>query len=228
MTARALCLSLLLCAFSAHANADDRPTSGDMSVSSGRTLGIRTSVLAAGIGWPGLWAEFDTGLSSRFTLGVRVTALYGSSIMGLGTGIGSEVATPLRFHLYGHDDLDLALTLKPALVLGQGALVGQTNTFSNDFGFGVRAEAGVVLGMRLSQAVTFVLGVNGGPGFDSVPDAGQSHMMGTIRSNIGIEGLMSRDTMLFVLLEGGYGFAPATAFEKHVVLSLALGMAYEL
>jgi hypothetical protein len=210
-------LALALCAFAFASmasvlpvRAQDRPTSGDMSVSSGRTLGIRTSVLSAGIGWPGLWAQFDTGLSSRFTLGVRVTALYGSSIMGLGTGIGSEVGVPLRLHIYGHEDLDIALTLRPSVVFGQGALVGQLNTFANDFGFGLRAEAGVVLGMRLSQAVTFVLGVNGGPGYGSVPDAGQDRLLGTLRSNIGIEGLMSRDTMLFLLLEGGYGFARPT------------------
>lgn len=206
----------------------DRPTSGDFSILSGRTLGVRTKALAAGVGWPGVWAEFDTGLSSRFTLGVRATVLYGSPLLGFGNGIGGELSVPLRLHLYGHQDLDLAISLRPAVVLGQGALVGSTNTFSNDFGFGVRGEGGVLLGMRLTDAVTFVLGVNAGAGFNSVPDAAQHHLLGLIRGVIGIEALVSRDTLLFAVAEGGYGFAPANTYDKHVIVGLSLGLAYEL
>ena len=206
----------------------DRPTSGDFSISSGRTLGIRRKALAAGIGWPGVWAEFDTGLSSRFTLGVRATVLYGSPLLGFGNGIGGELSVPIRLHIYGHQDLDVSIALRPAIVMGQGSLVGLTNTFRNDFGFGVRGEGGLLLGMRLTDAVTFVLGVNGGLGFNSVPDAERSHVLALIRGVIGVEALVSRDTMLFAVADGGYGFAPSDTYEKHVIVGLSLGLAYEL
>ncbi len=230
MTKSAAITLLLVSTFalSANAHADDRPTSGEMSLSSGRTLGIGRSMLGAGIGWPGLFAEFDTGITSRFTLGVRGTALYGSPVMGFAMGMGAELAAPMRFHLWGHDRLDLALTLKPAFVAGQGALAGEGGTFDNDASYSGRLEVGSVIGAALTSSTTFILGVSGSGGYATTPDANQSYMTGSIHANVGIEGLMSRDTMLFVLFDGGYGFAPANKFDKHVIVSLYLGLGYEL
>ena len=99
-----------------------RPTSGDMSIVSGRTMGVGEEAIAAGLGWPGIWAEYLLAPSSTFNVGFRGTVLYGSPVMGLGSGVGAEATVPLRFHLWGADLLDVALQLEPSAFIGEGAL----------------------------------------------------------------------------------------------------------
>ena len=87
----------------------DRPTSGVMSLWSGRTLGNGQSAIAAGVGWPGLFVELALAPSSRLNIGGRLQVNYGSPLMGIGDGIGGDLQVPIRFHFYGQDDLDVAV-----------------------------------------------------------------------------------------------------------------------
>ena len=96
-------------------------TSGEASLQSGRTLGVGETMIGAAAGWPWIWAQVELGLSSAFNLGVRVAMLYGSPIMALEAGVGGELAVPMRIHLYGEGDLDLAAFITPAFAIGEAA-----------------------------------------------------------------------------------------------------------
>lgn len=205
----------------------DRPTSGVLSLWSGRTLGNGHTAVAAGVGWPGLFVELAFALSSRFNIGGRLQVNYGSPLMGMGTGIGGDVQVPIRYHFFGRADLDLALAIRPGFTFGQGALVGQEGTFANDFGWGTRLDAGVLLGAHVSDAVTLTLGVLAGVGLSEVTGT-DLEVFGSFYGTTGLEIVVSRDTMIFALVEGGYGLARGERFDTTVILRLWLGLAYEL
>jgi hypothetical protein len=206
-----------------------RPTSDAISVHSGRTLGIGEAVLSAGVGWPGLFAELTLAPSSRFNLGVRGSVLYGSPLVGIGDGIGGEVSIPIRFLLHARRAIDISLMIRPGGVFGQGALVGEEGTFSNDFAWGVRLEAGAVMGIAASDAVTLLLGALLGGGLGSTPDAGgdlQGYGAGYLQ--LGVEGLVSRDMMLFALADVGGGFGGPDRFDGNFIGRMWLGVGYLL
>ena len=216
--------------WSASAQANDRPTSGDMSVLSGRTLGNGETVLAAGLGWPAFWGEIVLAPSSTFNLGIRGSVLIGSPVMGLGSGVGGSASLPARIWLFGKETLDVALAIEPGFAAGEGALAGQEGTFADDFGWAGWADVGALLGMQVSEAVTLTLGLLGEIAYVSVPDdeVNGSHLVGGGVAVLGVEALMSRDTMLFAELRGGWGFAPEDLFDGHQVLRVSLGIAYLL
>ncbi len=206
-----------------------RPTSGDVSILSGRTVGVDQTILAAGLGWPGAWAELMLAPSSTFNLALRGSVLYGSPIMGVGTGVGGEVSVPMRLHVFGRGQLDVALALTPSAVLGEGSLVGETSVFQNDLGWAGRLEAGLLAGAHVSDAVTITLGLAGSAALTGVPNRPNStHLVGTALAIGGVEALMSADTMLFAEAAGGYGFAPADLYDGHGAFRVSLGLAYLL
>jgi hypothetical protein len=209
--------------------ADDRPTSGDLSVLSGRTFGSGENVLAAGIGLPGIWAGAFFAPTPRFNFGLRGMLLYQSSVMGFGGGIGGEVSVPVRIHLFGRGQLDLALAITPTAFFGEGSLAGQTGIGDDESGYGARLEAGLLAGMQVTQAVTLIFGLQGGPAFVDVPDvANADHFVGLLFFTLGVEALPSRDTVLFAVVDAGYGFAPESLYEGHEVLRFVVGVAYLL
>lgn len=220
----------MVLALASTGHAQDRPTSGDMSILSGRTLGNGETVLAAGLGWPGIWAQVTLAPSSTFNLGVRATVLYGSPVMGLGSGVGGSLSVPMRLHLFGKDTLDLALTLEPGFALGEGALAGQETAFADNFGYAGWADVGALAGMQVSEAVTLTLGVLGEVAYVDVPDndVDGRHLVGGVLGVLAVEALMSRDTMLFAELRGGWGFANERLFDGHEILRVSLGLAYLL
>ena len=205
----------------------DRPTSGVISMWSGRTLGNGHSAIAAGVGWPGLFVELALAPSSRLNIGGRLQVNYGSPLMGIGDGIGGDLQVPIRFHFYGREDLDLALAIRPGFTFGQGALVGQQGGFANDFAWAGRLDAGVLLGAHTSESITLTFGLLGGAGLSDVTGVGLE-VFGTFYATAAIEAVVSRDTMLFALLEGGYGLARAERFDTTAIFRLWLGLAYEL
>ena len=143
--------------------------------------------------------------------------------------MGGEVAVPIRYHLLGRRDFDLAVKLVPAFAVGEGALSGQTGTLANDFGYAVRVEAAAVAGAHVSDDVTLTLGFGGGAGLVAIPGEDLTrHLVGTGLFIAGIEALLSRDTLLFVEVVGGFGFAPDFLFDGHEVFRLSLGLAYLL
>ncbi|MFW5921549.1 MAG: hypothetical protein ACOCUS_06890 [Polyangiales bacterium] len=220
--------SILLALSPAEARAD-RPTSGDMSLLSGRTLGVDNTVIAAGLGWPGFWAQVELAPSSTFNLGIRGEVDYGSPIMGVGTAIGGGVSVPMRIHFYGEGSLDLAVGIRPLGVVGEGSTVGARDVFSDDLGWGVGSEARLLLGYQASDDVTIGAGAGGGLYYVNVPDDDtHSDLVGSMLVSAVIEALMRRDTMLFAEIVAGYGFAPGPLFDGNGVVRVSLGVAYLL
>lgn len=204
-----------------------RPPVADTSLWSGRTLDSGHAAMAAGVGWPGLFVELLGAPSPHWNLGGRVQINYGSPLMGIASGIGGDVQLPIRWHFWGRGDLDLALALRPGFTFGQGALVGHERSFSNDFGWGARLDAGVLLGAHTSNTTTLAFGLLAGAGLSDVSGAGVE-TFGGFYASAAIEIAVSEDTLMFVLAEGGYGLARAGTFGTPAIFRLWLGLAYEL
>ena len=49
----------------------DRPSSGDASLLSGRTLGVGNTMIAVMAGWPGAYAQLELAPTSLFNIGIR-------------------------------------------------------------------------------------------------------------------------------------------------------------
>lgn len=209
----------------------DRPTSGDASLLSGRTLGTGEVMLAAFAGWPGVFAQLELAPSSTFNIGIRAGFLYGAPLMGLVTGYGGELAVPMRVHVWGERDVDIAIHIQPVVALGSGTLFGEAGILSNRFGYGLRLDLGARMGWEVDPRLTFVFGIDGGAGLSGVDPNGPS-AIGMILGLIGAEVLMARDVMLFFEAQGGYGFAPDRAgiayFPAREVLRVILGVGFVL
>ncbi len=209
----------------------DRPSSGDMSLFSGRTMGNGEAALAAGLGWPSIWAGIWLSPSSVLDFGIRGHVYYGSPVESLTTGAGGGLTIPVRIHLFGKDTFDLAIRLEPELVLGEGRLVGQDAVAGGYFGLGVVVLGGFLAGAQVSDRVTLSFGIAGEGGFLTSPAAGAtaSSGFGGLVGQLGLEALMARDTMLFVHVEGGIGFAAEVLFpDGQEILRASLGFAYLL
>src|SRR4051812_33143079 len=98
----------------------DRPTSGDASLLSGRTLGVGNAMIAAMAGWPGAFVQIEYGVTSLFNLGIRAGFLWGGPLMGLQVGLGGELAVPMRLRVWGEGQVDLAIVLEPMFAAGPG------------------------------------------------------------------------------------------------------------
>lgn len=203
----------------------DRPTSGDLSIFSGRTQGNGETAIAGGVGWPGVWAMLALAPSSTFNFGLKGSVVYGSPAIGLGAGVGGAVSIPFRFHIMGDGITDLAIYAEPSFFLGEGSLAGQRGSFSDNLGFGGIANGGLIAGFQFSEAVTLAAGALGEIGLVSVPDA-DTALVGAVLGMIALEILMSRDTMLFVEVRSGYGFRPERLFESPAIIRASVGLAY--
>lgn len=214
---------------------DARPTSGEPSLHSGRTLGTGEIMVAGAIGWPWAWAHLELAPTSTFNIGIRAAVLYGSPLMALQPGAGGELAVPARIHLHGDANIDVAVFVMPALTVGESALVGEAGTvYAGDVGWSSRLEAGGLLGVQLQERLTISLGVGAHVGFVHTPAVGYVDMIGAVFASAGLEVLISRDTMLFGNLQGGAGLAPTRGgqvlFQEHVppLVRVSLGAAYLL
>ncbi|MGE0784096.1 MAG: hypothetical protein AB7S26_00310 [Sandaracinaceae bacterium] len=230
-------VSVLAFAAVAHAQEIDPPpavptTSGDASLSSGRTNGSGEVIVAAAAGWPGIWVEVEVAFDSVFNAGLRLGLVYGSPFMALAPGVGGEAAVPLRLHVFGEDKLDLAIFATPAFVIGEAAITGEGGTAAaGDLGIGSRIEGGLVAGYRALDDVTLILGLGGHVGVVGTPSTATYSAVGGVFARIGIEGLISRDTLLFAVGDAGIGIAPTGSpqlFGDPVtpLLRLSLGVGY--
>ena len=211
---------------------ESRPTSGDASFLSGRTLGGGQTLIAAALGWPGFWAHVELALDSTINIGVRAMVTYGSPVMGLVTGGGGELLVPLRVHLLGEGEIDVALRITPQVAFGEGRLFGESEGVrANDLGVSSRLDLGVRVGWRVAERVTLLAGADVGPGL-SWTDGEQPRAIGVFTGTIGIEALMSLETMLFAELTAGAGVAEGRVgvpyYPQQEVVRLSLGLAYVL
>jgi hypothetical protein len=209
------------------------PTSGAASILSGRTLGSGQAVLSAALGWPGIWAELALAPGSEVNVHVRGSVLYGSPVMGLVAGAGGELAIPVRVHVLGEGNVDLAIRLTPRVALGEGAIFGERTGLGGALSGALILDAHGVFGIQVDPNVTIVAGLGGGAGASLVDGSPEGvAWVARVAGELGVEALMSRDTMLFAHVEGGYGFARDRVgvlfYPAREVLSVSLGMAYVL
>lgn len=212
-----------------------RPTSGEASLLGARTLGNGEVMIGGAAGWPWIWVQLELAPTPTFNIGLRGAVLYGSPVMALAPGVGGEVAVPMRIHLHGDDDVDLGVFVTPAFALGEAALAGEGGTvFAGDFGYSVRGEAGGLFSVRVMPRFTVSFGVGGHVGLVHTPAAGGVEPVGAAFASAGLEGLISRDTLLFAEVQGGIGIAPSRGgiplYGETVppLLRVSLGMAYLL
>lgn len=237
----ALCAGVLALAWAGVASAEEdplppvaaRPTSGTPSLLSARTLGEGQVMAAGGAGWPSLWVQLELAPTSTFNIGIRASLLYGSPVMALQPGVGAELAVPTRIHLFGEENIDIAVFVTPAITLGEAALVGEgPYVFAGSFGWSTRLEAGGLMSFQVLERLTVFFGVGGHVGFAHTPDAGGPEPFGAAFARLGIEGMISGDTMLFGQLDGGIGIGTSRGgqplFGEAVppLLRVALGAAY--
>ena len=211
---------------------ESRPTSGEASFLSGRTLGGGQTLIAAALGWPGFWAHVEIAPESTINIGVRAMVTYGSPVMGLVPGAGGELMVPVRVHLFGEGEIDLALRITPQVAFGEGRLFGEGEGIrANSLGVASRLDVGARIGWRVAERVTLLAGIDAGPGF-SWTDGEQPSVIGVFTGTIGIEALMSLETMLFAELTAGAGVAQGRTgvpyYPQQEVLRLSLGLAYVL
>jgi len=238
---KALASSLFVLLFASLASAQDplpppeaRPTSGEASLLSARTLGTGEVMIAGAVGWPSLWIQLELAPTSTFNIGIRAAVLYGSPLMALQPGAGGELSVPTRIHLHGDENIDIAVFVTPAFTLGEAALVGEAGTaYASDLGWSSRLEAGGLFGIHVQERLTVFFGVGGHVGFVHTPAVAYVDVIGAIFASAGVEGLISRDTMLFGKVEGGAGIAPTRGgpvlFGQGTVpplLRVSLGVAY--
>jgi hypothetical protein len=232
MSSRAAAVALVVVAVSllgGRAHAQVRPTSGDPSVLSGRTLGNGQVLLSGGLGWPGFYAQATFAPSSRFNLGVRGAVDYGSPLLGLGTGVGGDLSVPMRLLVYASGITDIAVAARPFAVLGEGSLVGQTQFFSDDFGYGLGTDLETRAGFQVSDSVTLTVGAGTTFAYVNVPDTSDgSHALGAFYGIAAVEAAVGDNMLMFVELDGGYGITKGRLFDGHGVLRLALGVAWLL
>jgi hypothetical protein len=212
----------------------DRPTSGDASLLSGRTLGVGNAMIAAMAGWPGAYVQLEYGVTSLFNLGVRAGFLWGGPIMGLSVGLGGELAVPMRLRVWGEGQVDLAIVLEPMFAMGPGVVYGENFAgVSNSFAYGTRFDAGARIGWEIDPHVTLFGGVTAGGGIAEVPDTHNNvQPIGVIYATLGAEILTARDFMLFLRVDGGGGLAPDRSgipyFADRAFLRVVFGGAFLL
>jgi hypothetical protein len=220
-----LAVALIVVSWTPSARADG-PTSGDLSVIGGRTMGSGEISVAAGAGWPGTWGQIQFAPRSTLNVGVRATVLYGSPILGFGTGIGGEVSMPVRKHLLGKGRWDLAMTARPLVITGRAALVGaEDSLFEDDFGWAALFEKGLVAGWQATDAVTLVMGVMTTSGAVGIPEANRTRFAFQALGVLGLELLLGRDTLLFLQVEGGGGTSGSEVFPHQGIVRAHVGFA---
>lgn len=211
-----------------------RPTSGEASFLSGRTLGTGQVLMAAALGWPGFWAHVEVAPDSVINIGVRAAVVYGSPVMGLVAGAGGELTVPIRVHVFGEGDLDLSLRIAPELSMGEGRLFGGADgtSLANELGFSSRIELGALLGWRIVERFTMFFGASAAPGLSWL-DGQQVRAIGVFHGTIGVEALMSLETMLFAEVQAGAGVVDGSGiafafYPQQEILRVSLGLAYVL
>ena len=210
------------------ARAQPRPTSDDLSLIGGRTLGNGEIVLSAGLGWPGFFVGITLSPSSRFDVGIQGHVDYGA-ILGTSSGVGGGLSVPMRLLVYGAGSVDVSLAARPFASAGEGALVGEEGTFADDFGWAVGLEAGVRAGFHVGDTTTLVVGAMGLFAWTAVPSAGVGGgAIGGGAPLVGIEANFSRRTVFFAEALAGYAGAPENRFSRQMWLRVAFGIGYRL
>jgi hypothetical protein len=197
-----------------------------LSVVGGSTLEEGERAVVVGYGWPGLHVGGTFALTQRFELGPRAELLQGSPIMGLPFALGFELSVPMRVRLFTRARTDVALSIRPYGLVSRASLVGFEGPGKRGFGYGFGGRGGLRIGHRVHDKISLGWGVLGSLDFIAVPDVNRADLVGTVTGALGIESLLTRATLFFLVAEAGYGFAPDSYFDTHLVLRATVGFAH--
>jgi len=132
---------------------------GPFSTLGGKLLSSGENALAAGFGWPGIFFEYDLGVSNAFNLGFRGDLYFGNPFGGFDVGLGFGFAVPMRVRIAQLRRVDLALKLSPRFFVGQ--LDANRRDFSdNTFAIGIGFEPGILVGVRVHRQVNIIAGAS--------------------------------------------------------------------
>lgn len=206
----------------------DGPTSSVISVVGARTLPSGSTVAVGELGWPGAFGSVHTSAGSRLSLSVRGGLVYGSPFLSFATGLGGQLEAGGRLHLYGHDNIDVALSLALGGAVGEGVLFGERGFFGDDLGYGAYADPGLLASFAVDRSLTLSGGVVTSFAYVTVPDRNiePSHMLASAGVKLAVEVLLSRDLLMFVQLTAGAGLRETDQFNNSTLLRLSLGAAY--
>lgn len=222
-----VCFGALASPLEAHA---EGPTSSAISVIGARTLPSGSTLVAGEAGWPGTYGTLHVAAGSRLSLALRGGVAYGSPFLSLAGGLGGQLEAGARLHVYGEDNVDMAVSLALGGVVGEGSLFGETGTFSNDLGYGAYLDPGFLASFAVSRTLTLTGGVVGSFALMTVPDRNidPSHQLVSVGVKLAVETLLSRDLLLFAQLTAGAGLTQERQFDNNTLLRLALGAAFLL
>ena len=102
-----LALALVIAA-PATARAQSVPE-GPLSMFGGKLLRGHEQAIAAGFGWPGMFFEYDIGVSNPFNLGFRGDLYFGNPFGGFDVGLGFGFSVIIAFVYWGFMQLGKAL-----------------------------------------------------------------------------------------------------------------------
>lgn len=154
----AMALSAVLLGTSA-AQAQHAVPEGPFSTLGGKLLQGHDNAFVAGFGWPGLFAEYDVGVSSSFNLGFRGDLYFGNPFGGFDVGLGFGFAVPMRVRIAQVGRVDLAVKLAPRFFMGQ-LDVNQRDFRDRAFVLGFGFEPGLLVGVRVHQKVNIIAGAS--------------------------------------------------------------------
>lgn len=129
------------------------------SVFGGRLLRTSESVIAAGFGWPGLFVQYDLGLSERLGLGFRGDLFFGSPVGGFDTGMGFGLSVPMRLKLIHLRRVDIALRLSPRFFVGQLDVNRGRGHPDDELLLGFGLETGPLVSVHVHRQVDVIAGL---------------------------------------------------------------------
>jgi hypothetical protein len=132
---------------------------GPLSTLGGKLLAGGDSAIATGFGWPGLFFEYDIGVSNAFNLGFRGDLYFGNPFGGFDVGLGFGFSVPMRVRIAQLRRVDIAVELAPRFYVGQ--LDANRRDFSDKaFVIGFGFEPGILIGVRVHRQVNIVAGAS--------------------------------------------------------------------
>ena len=162
MNARTLLASMALGAAllaASPARAQSAAPDSPFSTLGGKLLTAHEQAIAAGFGWPGMFFEYDIGVSNAFNLGFRGDLYFGNPFGGFDVGLGFGFSVPMRLRIAQIKRVDLALRLAPRFFAGQ-LDVNQADLRDKAFVIGIGFEPGILVGVRVHRIVNIVAGVS--------------------------------------------------------------------
>lgn len=215
-------------ASSTEARAQSAPPQSPYSMFGGKLLDGGQSAIGAGFGWPGLFFEYDIGVSSAFNLGFRGDLYFGNPFGGFDVGLGFGFAVPMRIRIAQLQRVDLALKLAPRFFAGQ-LDVNQADLRDKAFVVGIGFEPGLLVGVRVHEKVNVIAGVSFPVLFAIDTDHEQTEVWFPIAAFGGAELALSDEFNLFGTLGVGPSIhAGGRRTKAEAYFGLYLGFEYAL